>query len=486
MKRKSKIYLTIFIVGMLIPIYIILSAKDGDNLAPAFSYPVKNEADLFPHPGKTGYYMKMYLDAGSRTLYGKSVITTENSSGRPLGELWMTTYPNAFRSAKESPAPPEAYFGGFNEGWLAVKEVTVNGQAVDLSYEGVSLGLHLNHDIMANEKIRIAMSWTVKIPRLAYRFGTKDGVFMLGNFYPQLNVLTPTGWRKSYQSDFGDPFCFHSASYTAELNLPEPYRPIGMEVCDPPVIEDDGRQRFVMGGENMRDFSLALMIDYSMAEATLNKTQIRCFLPGKKIEPAQWYVDKASQILNYFNCMYGSYPYPELNIVFVPMTGFRGMEHTGLVYLTDEYLTPPFDEEQKVLTLAHEIAHQWWYGLVGNDQLKEPWLDEGLANWCAIKYVTANENGKMPNLSRVGNDTLQRELKEYRSRDDYYQSAYQNGALFWIELEKSLGEEQVNKILRRYLAEYRYKLATTDDLRNVIQKETARDMSDYFQRWFGR
>ena len=122
--------------------------------------------------------------------------------------------------------------------------------------------------------------------------------------------------------------------------------------------------------------------------------------------------------------------------------------------------------------------------MVGNDQKLEAWLDEGLATWSSYKYMSAVENSNRPNITRFGNYTLRRALNEYGSKENYYQEAYQNGALFWLELEQTLGEDQVQKILRRYLADYKYKIASTQDLLDVIQKETQKDMNDFFKRWF--
>ena len=485
MKHKNKIFVLVFMVGIMIPVYIFWMAKDGVKFAPAFSSPGLSQVDLFPHPEKTAYYMKLKLDASSRTLFGESVITTENTSGRPLGELWLTIYPNAFRTAQDSPAPPEAYYAGFNEGWLQVEALTVNGQAVDLSYEGVSLGVILNQDLMSNEKIRIDISWAVKIPRMAHRFGTKDGIFMLQNFFPQLNVLTSDGWLKSSVHRWGEPFCFHSASYSVELNLPEAYRPIGLDVSQPIVYQDNGRQLYYLGDRNMRDLALVLAMNYSMAEKTVSRTKINCYTPSRNTKDAQWFLDKAGAILNYYNSAYGSYPYQVLNIVFVPMKCLYGMEHTGVLFMSDDYLAPGFNKETSLVTLAHEISLQWWYGLVGNDQLREPWLDEGLATWSSYKYLAAVEYKSMPNYSHVGTASLKKALYEYSSRDDYYQKAYQNGALFWMELERTMGEDKLQKVLRRYLADYKYKIATTNDLLNVIQKETSQDMNTFFQKWFG-
>jgi aminopeptidase N len=122
--------------------------------------------------------------------------------------------------------------------------------------------------------------------------------------------------------------------------------------------------------------------------------------------------------------------------------------------------------------------------LVGNDQIREPWLDEGLANWGAYKYL-AQQGQDISSLGKNSPNTdLGRELSQMYSRQDYYLTAYTGGESFWFGLEKELGEEKVKQVLRRYLANYRFEMATTDDLLEAIRQEAHRDMEDYFNQWF--
>jgi hypothetical protein len=193
------------------PVFLANTDKDGAG-------------PVFPAPDKTRYQMQLYLDAGSRTLYGKTVLTTQNTSARELSELWFTSYPNCFKDSGTTPAPPEAYFAGFNQGWLQVNNCKINGSAVQINEKGACLQVKPSRPLSPGEAINIEMEWQEKIPRLKYRYGSDDTVYMLGNFYPALNVLSQEGWHNSYNSVFGDPFCFHSADYAVTLNVPGEYR----------------------------------------------------------------------------------------------------------------------------------------------------------------------------------------------------------------------------------------------------------------------
>jgi aminopeptidase N len=211
---------------------------------------------------------------------------------------------------------------------------------------------------------------------------------------------------------------------------------------------------------------------------------IKCYAPSNNIDIPSQIIGQSGKILNYYSDTLGSYPYPDFKVAFVPMKGFHGMEYSGLIFLREEFLNPNYDKQKREFILAHEIAHQWCYAMVGNDQLREPWLDEGLANWLANKYLQKYGDYSQPDINYQQGVKLSKQLKEMRSNREYYRTAYEGGEAFWYGLEQELGEETVINVLRSYLAEYRYKIASSQDLLAIIEKEAHKDMDYYFNKWF--
>ncbi len=482
---KRRFYLYIIIIGAVCAAYYIYAGKGIEKTVSALPAGEEEVACLFPAQGKTVYQMGLYLDISTRTIYGNTVLNTKNTSGQPLQSLYFTAYPNAFRDLNNTPAPRAAYYAGFDEGWLEFDSFKINGEEVEFFLDGVSVEAVLLQDIMPGENVVVEMKWRAKIPKLAYRYGTKDAVYMLGNFYPFLNVLGEDGWHNSSNSAFGEPFCIHCADYIVRLNIPEAYDMVSTGVVTEVFAEDNGRETYIIEAKNARDFSLVVMHNYLRLETKQNKTTIKCYVPNWGVDAAQGILRESAEIINYYSCMWGSYPYSDFKVVFVPMEGFHGMEYSGLIFLREGFLHPGCDKEHRGFILAHEIAHQWWYGMVGNDQLREPWLDEGLANWSAYKCLEHCRGISPPESNRTGISVdLAQKLTDMYSTHEYYRTAYYGGEAFWFGLEQELGTEKVNKVLRRYLAEYRFKIATTQGLLNVIKKEAGQDMQGYFSRWF--
>ncbi|MEN6460759.1 MAG: M1 family metallopeptidase [Syntrophomonas sp.] len=483
--NRHKFYLLTIFIGVICAAFFIYNKYEPLSHAAPVSSGQENIIQSFPDPNHTSYRMGLYLDTASSTLYGKTLLATRNTTGIALKELWFTAYPNAFKNPGQSPVPANAYYSGYDPGWMKIDQLKVNGQETNYIEQGVSINANLPTEILPNTDISIEVKWQARIPRVAYRYGSKNGVYMLGNFYPALNVYTTDGWHNSYNSVFGDPFCFNCADYLVTMNIPENYGLVSTGDNVETIAEDNGRETHVIRAKNARDFCMVVMYDYTQEKAKIAYTDVKCYAPAGNLSREHEILEQSRQILNYYACTFGSYPYQEFKVVFVPMQGFHGMEYSGLIFLQEEFLQPDYNKEKSLFILAHEIAHQWWYSQVGNDQLREPWLDEGLANWSAYKYLQDMQGKKPPAVKQFPNGVnLGRELREIYSTREYYQTAYTGGEEFWFGLEEELGPEKVIKVLRRYLADYQYKIATTDNLQHVIKTEAHKDMQNYFYKWF--
>jgi len=484
--RRIITYLGIAVLGVVGAVFFLHLGDSSAGGSWLVSKQAGNAAgESFPPSQETTYRMGLYLDTASLGIYGKSVIETRNNLSHPLEDLYFTVYPNAFQTREHTPAPISAYRGGFDPGWLQVTEVRVNGRPAEFTMQDISLRVLLAEDVLPGQNLSITMSWKGKIPRAAYRYGAQDGVIMLGNFYPALNVRQGDKWLLAANTAFGDPFCWPCADFQVKINVPSEYQVISTGTTLSREAEASGRDTVLIEAPRARDFALVACWQHLELSAELMGVTVKCHVLPTDQATGRQVLARATKVLKYFACTFGSYPYPEIDIVQVPMEGFQGMEYSGLVFLRDEVWHPSYGDERRDFLVAHELAHQWWFGLVGNDQLREPWLDEGLANWSARRYLKEMEGKEYPARYDVHHNTnLARELGQMGSRHEYLGTAYNDGEAFWLALEGELGEAKVTQILRSYLASYRYRIASARDLRDIIEKEACRDMSPFFEKWF--
>jgi len=189
---------------------------------------------------------------------------------------------------------------------------------------------------------------------------------------------------------------------------------------------------------------------------------------------------------------FGTYPFAEFDVVEAPVSG--GMEYPGLI-LIDTRQYPTAGEYLEFVT-AHEVAHQWWYSLVGNDQVAEPWLDEGLTNFSTVYYY---ENVYGPDRAALAFDSYVagRYLRVKASGQDavvnqpvaaftpelYSAIVYGKAAMFFQEVRTVLGDETFLAVLRTYLADRRYSVARPEDWLRVAEQVSGQDLDELYREW---
>jgi aminopeptidase N len=174
------------------------------------------------------------------------------------------------------------------------------------------------------------------------------------------------------------------------------------------------------------------------------------------------------------------------------------MEYPGLTYIAEDYFS-----ESKTLTslesmIAHETAHQWWYGVVGNNEVDEAWLDESFATYSKRIYFEMrygestgkdfydkNIMGKYKSKrsSIKGKETILRKLPEFVGWSDYGPLAYEKGAVMLQNIRDEVGDKKFFEILRTYFDKYKFKNADTEAFINVVERSTGKDWDAFFDKW---
>jgi aminopeptidase N len=202
-----------------------------------------------------------------------------------------------------------------------------------------------------------------------------------------------------------------------------------------------------------------------------------------------------TEAFSLFNERFGAYPYPTLRLVAFPSTGTAGMEYPGLIYLSYRQ-----GDARLASLIAHEVSHQWWYGVVGNDVFTEPWLDEALAQYSAMLYLEETE----------GVEAAQQHLKEYEDEltrlrvlegydgpvgsavwefapkgEHYFDIVYGKGALFMDALRRDIGDEAFFEGWSTHYAQRRFGVATSNGFLEAMQQAAGRDLRPFFEEWVG-
>ena len=138
---------------------------------------------------------------------------------------------------------------------------------------------------------------------------------------------------------------------------------------------------------------------------------------------------------------------------------------------------------------AHEVSHQWWYGVVGDDQIREPWLDEGLARFNELRYYEAYAPRDVAwwwdTAIGVNRPTapVNSPVSAFDAHSAYLSSVYNQGARFFDALRTRLGADRFNAFLRDLYQRGSFRLITTQDFLKVLQEDARVDVRDVVRRF---
>jgi aminopeptidase N len=239
-----------------------------------------------------------------------------------------------------------------------------------------------------------------------------------------------------------------------------------------------------------RDFYLTASPEYETAVRRAGEVELRFHAPADLRSGAEAGLEYAARALEIFSERYGAYPYTELDLVSTPTLAL-GIEYPGMIAITEHILAP--DDGYLEATVVHEVAHQWFYGLVGNDQLDDPWLDEALAQWATLQYFSdeygpsgaAGFRGSLTGRwERADGDLIPIGLPVAAySGGEYSSIVYGRGPLFFEALRDEMGAQAFDAFLKAYVAQNAWGVATPEKLRQAAEDECGCDLTGLFEAW---
>jgi aminopeptidase N len=245
----------------------------------------------------------------------------------------------------------------------------------------------------------------------------------------------------------------------------------------------------------MRDFAFMASAQYQVVSGQYDDIQVDVHYLANGQEGAakalQWTLDALAA----FSEGFGDYVYNDLDVV-QTLTSAGGIEYPGLIVMSSDYWysnTPWFER-----IMVHEVAHQWWYGMVGNNQPYFTWVDESLTDYCILYYIQATY-GDEAYANLVAN--FQRIYSNYEAESNsigviglpsagYSPSAflpilYRKGAVFFHTLAQLMGQDRFELALRNYLSTYRYGITGPDELQSAFEQVQGGELDALFIEWVG-
>lgn len=421
------------------------------------------------------------------SLRGTMSLSLPNDSDEPLPDVLLRLYGNA-----------QTIYSGAR---LTVSDPRVNGEPVEAGVEvgGTALRIPLPEPLEPGDRLELALDFESTLATGSFRgYGIQQvarGIAVYGSPFPILALRDGADWRLPTVPAVGDAVSSPVALWDLHLTVPGD---LTLVSTGETVTEEGGRRHIASGPA--RDVALvALPATARPIEQEVAGVRLR-YWPAAYVTSEQFPAADAAMVaaraLESFAAEFGPPPYRELDVIEaeVPIGGY---EYPGLV-LFDGERRAQGNRDGIDFLVPHEIAHQWFYALLGNDVTRAPWIDEGLATYAQLRYLArvrgadaataqrqrwADEYAQALARQPVGVD---RPLFEYGDWVSYRGPAYYASALLFDDLRQRLGDEGFREAIRRLLERFAFGEATTADLRatfDEVAAERGLSLADFWPRW---
>lgn len=437
---------------------------------------------LFPIPSTSianaplpEYTIMAELDNAAGVLQVQETLKYTNSTGVTLTTIVLNVTP--------------AYYKAFQ-----LKDARINGKTAYSTLNGVALEIVLSEPLSAGSSLTLALDFQLRVPKQEGRLGMGNGIIALGNWYPVLAVYD-NGWDRHQYKEIGDAFTTNVANYDVTLRMTMP-----ATIAHTGILTQKTDLEWKMEARNVRDFAMAISDHYLTRSVEVDGVLVTVYYPKGHEVGGDVFIRAASESLSWFSAKFGKYPYPNLQIaeIWSPNWLGTGQEYPSLIFVgsRSSELGGGMGDYLSYL-VVHEVAHQWFYGIVGNDQVKSPWLDEALTTHAGLLFFKDRYPSRYAELwkSRVTDGYNQYKVQKGDKKVDstiydfddelyYFAMVYRKGAIFLDELRVLLGNEAYMRALRKYVESNWFGMATPRKFFDTIQGETLLDITQLSSRYF--
>jgi hypothetical protein len=470
-----------------------------------------HERELEAHRGAVRYTLEARLDATAHEVHGRGTIEWRNDSALPQSELWVHAYLDAFRDPRSPLLEPEVargFRGGAaltHRGGLTVKRLYARELDLDLwpradRSEPTDVRVPLPRPMVPGEVLTMDVEFVAALPSLVLRTGFAGDLHMVAQWFPKLARLEPSGswshfaFRKfsEFYADFGD--------YDVTVDVPSEVV-VGATGVPVESSESEGRRRVRYLAERVHDFAFAAWSGFEEIRQMAGPVELVALFPRGERDEAELELASAERGLAHFSERYGAYPYRRLTLVRPPpgASAAGGMEYPTLVTTGGSTLGRPVGVRSLEALVLHELAHQWFQGLLASDEHRYPALDEGLATYAEVEAMDALWPGasafdalgfavSSEAVCRVvakgvaGAGPLDRPAETHPDGRSYVGLAYARPASLLRMLAKVHGEDAMRRALRRYATEQRFAHPTPGELVDAVRREIGEKAAETLRR----
>lgn len=505
MKKRKIVICGLIVLALIVGYYVVTRLNINnetkslkDSIISTNTLPdVKNESNKASFNGeRTLYILDLALNTEDKTIKTHQTVKFKNKYNTSLKEIVFHLYPDSYNSSATMPT-----IGGNTKnltdaelGDIKIDSFKANGTALKYSESNQILKAQLDKELKPGEILQLDIDFTLKIPRGKDRLGYYLEQYSLTNWYPILSIYDEktNTWDENPFHPVGESNYSDSSDYMATVNVPKDMivATTGVKLSKESASDID---KITFEALNNRDFVLFMSKDYKVLSKEVDGIRVNSYYMGE-VTTAKRMLDLASESLKYFSDTFGKYPYPEFDLVESYLQG-GAMEYPTVVQMGYyPYNSPEYKENNLTFwdeAVVHETAHQWWYSTVGNNEFKEPILDETFAAYSTALFfenLYGEYSSKAVKASFLA-VPINYGTPIYRSTDkftwrDFSTVVYKLGPVVLEELRQKVGKETFTDIFRTYYERYKFKNANLEGFLEIIKEKSGSEISEYIRNDF--
>lgn len=400
------------------------------------------------------YLLVATLDLAAATLEVAETVALTNRSSQRVDHVNLSVIPRAL-------------------GYLTMDEtVSVDGTATQAAWTtSTNLQVPLDDPLATDQSVEIELRFRLEVgvspDAFRARLSAENGVLSFGEWFPILS-------REHDVYGIGDPqISFTAASIRFELTSTAPLPRDAVACAGLVAAPEASGTNWTCEVEQVRDFAFAVNRGYQLTTRTVDDTQIRIYT---RAGGGGATADLAQHALIGLEAVYGEYPWADLVLAEVGTDGGFSMEYPRQVHMTRSKLTDAY-------VVSHEVAHQWFYAQLGNDQMAEPWLDEAFADFSARYLMGIGTDAcstrdvdspvfAWPAGATTGGD--------WTSCDGYFHAVFYRGSEFLNAVRATMGDDAYFGALRALFDERRFGMITTRQLLKRFDDASSTELRPIF------
>lgn len=489
------------------------------------------------------YRIQVTLNDETHELNADEEIEYLNNSNQTLQEIYFHLWPNAYKNdhtalAKQLLENGETsfyYSKPESRGYINGLNFKVNSEAVEFIFDSVHQDVGrvvLKKALAPGEKITISTPFHIKLPSASIsRLGHLGQQYMISQWFPKPAVFDAQGWHAFPYLDQGE-FYSEFGNFDVYITLPKNYvvgasgvlqdsseinwmnEKAKAEIVDSDDFSfpnsDTAKKTLHFVAEKVHDFAWFADKRYHVLKAEIelpeSKRKINTWMLFTNSQRAYWkhcsdYVKET--VLNYSKWL-GEYPYPQITLVDGTIAAGGGMEYPMIAVLGEAITLKDFE-----YTVVHEVGHNWFYGILGNNERNNPWMDEGLNTYYNLRLMEqlypkasfvdayiSESYVRFAHLAQYSSKTqyVLAYLSAARKNVDqtitlpatsftdanYGSSVYSKTGFIFNYLANYLGETLFDSLMHNYFEAWKFRHPQPSNLREIFEKRSSKNLDWFF------